>query len=295
MGGRNGFAVPGSLGLGAWDDTQALRQWIRNANGTKPPSAQDRAKAIVQAFAQRAGQGVFVHIQRADVASGLLARIEHPDGIAQEGSPLCGPSALTFNLATRDPVGYVHFVIDLYEKGSARIHRLQITPGKDLRNYDPAGQLQPADWIPLASIRDSENWLFDFQAVGDDFAGITLPKHMVSWFERIGFSEVIDDTNVVFTKNQKCIEEAARLYRNDYWICLFVNAQMLDPDKQDLRSVSPDHWIVLTSDVAVTSGNISLTVFSWGDGRRPIPTQASKPLSVAHFLNNFYGYVAARY
>jgi hypothetical protein len=298
LGGLDGFASPRSLGLGAWDDTQALREWIQSAStGPKAASVQDQARAVVQAFAARVGGGVFIHIARADVANGLLVRVEHPDRISQGDSSLCGPAALIFNLASRDPVAYVRFVIGLYENGTATLNRLRVSPGSDLRGYDVKARLDPADWIPLASLRDSENWFFDYQAVDNAFAGITLPSHLESWFKKIGFSEVINDTNLVLTKDQKNIEEAARLYGEDFWVCLLVNGQMLASNSQAARSLTPDHWIVLTSDVKFSSGNISLTVFTWGarGGHYPIPVKSAKPLPVSDFLANYYGYVAARH
>jgi hypothetical protein len=295
IGGHDGFALPGVLGLGAWDDTQALREWIQAAAvGPKAASVQDQARAVVRAFAARVGGGVFIHIARADVANGLLARVDHPDRISQGDSSLCGPAALVFNLASRDPVAYVRFVIGLYENGTATLNRLRVKPGSDLRGYDLKARLDPADWIPLATLRDSENWFFDYQAVDNEFAGITLPSHLESWFKRIGFSEVINDTNLVLTKDQKNIEEAARLYREDFWVCLLVNGQVLTSDSQGARSLTPNHWIVLTSDVKLAGRNISFTAFTWGRGHYTVPETAAQPLPVPDFLANYYGYVAAR-
>lgn len=250
---------------------------------------------MVNAFAARNGGGKFVHIVRADVARGLLARVDRPDGISQSGTSLCGPAALTVNLATRDPVAYVRLVIDLFEKGTATIGRLKVTPGKDLLEYDPMRRVDPVDWIPLASLRDSDNWFFDYQSADNDFSAMTLPNNLVGWFQKIGFSQIVNETNLVATKDEKSIKDAARLYHDDFWVCLFVNAQVLDPDDQEKRSLTASHWIVLTSDVTIRDGRISMKVFSWGEGHRSIPFDPGKPLSVGYFLRNYYGFVAARY
>ena len=42
----------------------------------------------------------------------------------------------------------------------AKLGRLSIEPGSDARNYDPKGKIPQVDWLTMASIRDSENWLF---------------------------------------------------------------------------------------------------------------------------------------
>jgi hypothetical protein len=260
-----------------------------------PLTEQDKAKDIVRTFAAAGGGGVFIHIARADVASGLLDRVDHPDKIDQGSSSLCGPAALTADLATNDPVAYVKFVISLYEKGVADVQRLHISAGTDLRRYDPAGKVAPADWIPLASIRDSENWFFDYQSADDEFAGITLPNHLEGWFKRVGFTKVVNDTNLVAHKDESNLKEAARLYRDDYWVCLFINANALQAATQASSSLVPDHWVVLESDVAFAAGNVSFNVYTWGDGHRPVPNDPSKPLSLASFLANYYGYVAAKH
>jgi hypothetical protein len=300
LSGRGGFALPGSLGLGDLGSSKAIQQWIAaSANAPKPPSIQDRAKALVREFSARAGGGSFVHIVRGDVANGLLARVDHPELISQRASSLCGPSAVVFSLASRDPVAYVRFVIALYEKGVARLNRLEVSAGKDLREYDPKGRIDPADWIAVASLRDSDNWFFDYQSVDNAFAGITLPSHLQAWFTKIGYSEVINDTNLVLTKDEKNIREAARLRSDNFWVCLFINDQALDPDLQDSRSLIPVHWVVLTSDVTIAADNISFSVFTWGQGSyavpQPPPAGVARPLQVSHFLRNYYGYVAARY
>jgi RHS repeat-associated protein len=70
--------------------------------------------------------------------SSVLERISNPNGISQGyGTNLCGPAALAGQtLVTNDPVGYVNFMISLYEKGSATYDngttKVNITPGNDV-------------------------------------------------------------------------------------------------------------------------------------------------------------------
>jgi hypothetical protein len=291
---RAGSSLAGPLGALTAADMEAMRQWITGSPTTPtPPSAQERAKALVAAFAARTGPGTFTHLIRADVAKGLTARVDQPSLINQAASSLCGPSALLLNLATRDPLAYVKFVIALYERGEAHVGQLQVKPGKDLRSYDPRGKIEAADWIGLASLRDSENWFFDYQSVDDEFPGITLPSHLEGWFKKIGFSKVVNETNLVFGKAESSIREADRLYHDDYWVCLFINANLLSGADQGAGSTTPDHWVVLQSKVDIAAGVISFDVYTWGDGHRHVPS--SPPLSLAAFARNYYGYVAAKY
>jgi hypothetical protein len=281
------FAVPAPLGR--------FLPVVGQPPMVEPPlSPQEQAHAVVDAFAARGAGGLFVHILRADVARGLHDRIDKPTLIDQGASSLCGPSALTLNVATHNPVAYVKFVIALYERGVGDIQRLHIKAGKDLRDYDPAGNVAAADWIPIASIRDSENYFFDYQSSENEFAGITLPRELEDWFRKIGYSRVVNETNLLTDQNEKNIREADRLYKDDYWVCLLINDKLLYPDKQDSGSMVPTHWVVLTSDVKIAGGNISFEVFSWGNGQYQVP-HGKAPLTLDHFFDVYYGYVAAKY
>ena len=285
--GSAAFAVPAPLG-------RFVPEVDQPPTAEPPLSSQEKAHLVFDAFAARGGGGVFTHILRADVARGLHDRIDTPSLINQGSSSLCGPSALTLNVATHNPVAYVKFVIALYEGGVAELQKLHIKAGADLRAYDPAGKVAPADWIPIASIRDSENYFFDYQATENEFAGITLPAEMEAWFKKIGYSRVINETNLLTDQSEKNIRDADRLFKDDYWVCLLINDKLLDPEKQDSGSMVPTHWVVLTSDVKISGGLISFEVFTWGDGHYQVP-HGKAPLTLEHFFDVYYGYVAAKY
>ena len=55
-------------------------------------ATKDDAKNLVNAFEARTRRDLWLHIQRADLAKGLKARIDDPDLINQGQSSLCGPS-----------------------------------------------------------------------------------------------------------------------------------------------------------------------------------------------------------
>jgi hypothetical protein len=46
--------------------------------------------------------------------------------------------------------------------------------------------IDPADWILCASLRDRDNWFFEYQSETDDFAGITMPNSLAN-FSGINF------------------------------------------------------------------------------------------------------------
>lgn len=252
-----------------------------------------RAKLQVATFRAKKPPGVFQQISRQLLSDDLLIKIDHPSKIDQGASSLCGASSILYKIALEEPEKYVKFVTELYDGGKSTLGTLEISPGNDLKVYDPKGQVTPADWVAAASIRDSENWFFDYQSADNEFAGITMPGAMAAWLRKIGFRIVVNETNLLSTKDSKNLWNAALANeKNGYWVFLFVNAQVLYKEDQAKGSVLPNHWIVLLSAI-VNENWVKLQVFSWGE-KRWIPADGTT-LPMATFLKNYYGFVKCKY
>lgn len=253
-----------------------------------------KAKEAVKKFKAGKGKGAFTNISRSDVARSLLTRIDKPGLINQGGASLCGPAALVYNLATRDPLKYVNFVISLFENGRGTIGKLQVKAGNDLRSYTPPkNNMDPADWIALASIRDSENWFFDYQAVQDTAAGITMPGTLKDWYKKAGYKKVVDETNVYFNKDETNLRKASNLHKKGWKISLFINTDMLYKKTQSDASTFPNHWVVLTSPITASAKSVSFKIYTWGNPNRSVPQTGT--LSMRDFLDNYYGFVGCKY
>ncbi len=258
---------------------------------------QKRAAAeTVRDFLMKSGTTYFPKLSREQVGIGMLLRIGNPGMIRQGAASLCGPAAMMFSYATDWPVAYVRFAVDMYEKGKANLGRLLIKPGGDVRDYTPPRSISAIDWLTMASIRDSENWFLDFDDTGriSDMAGITLPSEMEQWFRKAGYQDVREETNLVFNKSEGVIRDLNNLYRKGYRICLFISSNMAEKENQYLKgSIMTRHWIVQRSLIDVSYGNVSLKVFTWGQGESKIP-EGDGNLPEGHFAMNFYGYVAGK-
>lgn len=275
--------------------------------------ASDEAKAaaigLVNDFRAR-GLCVWSAIRRDAVADGLITRINDPKQISSEASQLCGAASVVYNLAQSDPSAYAQLAIDLYEKGEGKVKSLTIKPSADLRKTAVPGGNDPADWIVLASLRDSENLLFTYHGDGrwkvpffggslDDAKAIQLPHTVAAWFKSFGYSDVKNVTNLLFTKDWDDIRDADKLYRGGYKVCLFISANMLYTASQEDASTLPDHWVGMASPVLSSTlhfdptATVSATVYTWG-AVRDVHENPSKKMTVKQFLSNFYGYVAAR-
>jgi hypothetical protein len=245
-------------------------------------------------FAKKPASKAFPKINRMDVVDGLRARVA-PGGaenISQLGSSLCGPAAVMFCVANRDPEMYAQYVMDLYDKGEAQFGTLTVKPGDACRNYDPT-RIDPVDWIALASLRDSDNRYMSYAAVENEVAGITLPEKVVGWLRAAGYTQIYTRTQLFggMVQNDDEITRAGAARRHGCDVCLLVNAKILK--SMDSLSAIPDHWIVLTKAIRLDpkKREIALEIFSWGQIQN-LPDTGSANLD--DFLKNYYGYVSAK-
>jgi hypothetical protein len=286
-----------------------------------PPSEKrDAAKKIVNDFANRTTASVWSGLSRAKVAAGALARIDDPNKIDQEDTNLCGPSCFIRSIALDQPETYARAIADLYEKGSATIGhggtRHLLKPSSDLRHYRlPAtAGIDEADWIILASLRDTDNWFLRYSSVDDGLSAFTMPGTMVKWFVEAGYTDVKEDTNLASRPSLSNAEAASDLLSKGYKVVLLISDNMLKTSTQDDHSRIPNHWVALTSTIAFQQGrealppnprfcaptqykivpkaSLSFHVYSWGKDRA-VPDSGN--LSTSQFLDNYYGYVACKY
>ena len=117
----------------------------------------------MQEFARRIGPGAFDALSRGDIAEGLIERIKDPGLLNQAQANTCGPATFLFSVASDDPVMFARFGTDLFEQGQANIGKLHVEPDAEVVHAPPlAPQITEVDWMLMASLRDSENWFFDF-------------------------------------------------------------------------------------------------------------------------------------
>lgn len=259
-----------------------------------------KARALVDEFAARKRNSAFPHLSRQRVADQLRQRIDRPSLINQGQAGLCPSAAVTYALALSEPDQYVKAVIGLFDDGHARIAKWDIKPCADLKNYNlPANAGIPeADWVIMASIRDSEKWFIDYQAESDN--GGAWGDEVAKWLRKAGFTTVIEEWNTLLFKDVYHLKRADHLYRSGYRVCLLVHADVIADSGQCAIpgwTLQPNHWVVLASGVrfggTVNAPTVNLTVFSWGK-RLPIPQPGCSPVTLADFLHHYYGFVACK-
>lgn len=253
---------------------------------------QTYAADIICSFLKRMGSPKFSKLNRDEVGIDLLMRIANPSLINQRRAGLCGPCAFLYSVATDSPAMYAKFAIDLFEKGIAKIGRVEVEPSDNCRSYDPPPDMSPAEWLTAASLRDSENAFLDFDDVNRDYSAGTAMSEMIIWFQRAGYTHVDFADNRIWSRGAGDIADLNTYYNNGYRVVLRINDKMLYADKQTNTSGHGDHFVTLVSPITATGQSVSLTVFTWGYGKYLIPQ--GNPLSQSDFLGNLYGYIAAK-
>lgn len=228
----------------------------------------------------------YPNIKRSEMVAGLRKRLGSPASIDQANTSLCGAACLMYCLASLKAAAYAQYVVELYHTGKAKLGRLSVEPSSDCKKYkpDPAKGIHPVDWVALASLRDSENDVFDYDEPSDEVGGITMPGDLVDWFKDSGFSKDANFTNFVFTKDEGCIRAAGNRYRHTHSVCLFVNGNLFERPSEG--SWIPNHWVVLASPVTIKNKRVSLSAFTWG-------AISQVDLPVDSFCKNFYGYISS--
>ena len=269
------------------------------------------ATVLVNDFRTRAFTKWGATLDRGKLADGLIVRINDPSKISSANSQLCAAASVVYNLAQADPAAYAKLAIDLFEKGEGTIKMMKITPKPSLLSTRLPDGNDPADWIVLASLRDSDNWVFTYHGDGrwqipffggslDDAKAATLPYMVANWYTSFGYTDVTNETNVFFTKGWDDVAAADKLYRSGYKVSLFINTNMLYTATQGEASTIPNHWVGLLSPILSStthfdpSATVSATIYSWGDDKRDVNQDVTQKMTVKQFLANFYGYVAGK-
>lgn len=262
-----------------------------------------KALELADAFAARTTPGKFTKLNRATVANGLRERIGNPFLIQQSQTGTCVTAAMLYGIARDQPLLYAEAVISLFETGACKIRNWSIRPDAELQDMPcPANQNPPfheTDWIILASVRDSENWWFDFHSERDHFAGSGSVYETEKWMKKAGFTDVqSDDGGILYsTLNDKdrMLRKALELFNNNYHVVLAIHHSIIDAQLKPYPKWSgTDHVVAIAARFEIPENRdskISVPIFTWGT-KMDIPRVGS--LTCRQFLEHFGHYVAGK-
>jgi hypothetical protein len=272
----------------------------------------DLALKHVDDFAARTTAGKFTKLDRAKIAAGLRIRINNPYKINQTSAGVCGPAAILFSIAQSQPLLYATAVTSLFETGTASIRKWKLEPDAELLTMpcpaglkDKAGNVvvpfEHVDWIILASIRDSENWWYDYHSDKDESDGTTMSE-IEAWMAKAQFTDIQVQGFSFFSfggafdslkDREKFLAKCKELVGKNYRVVIGIQASIIDSAFKD--SPKLDHVVVIRSDFEIPTrrdSRISIPIFTWGS-ETTLPRIGG--LTYEQFLKSFFFYVAGKY
>ncbi|PHM46720.1 hypothetical protein [Xenorhabdus miraniensis] len=226
-----------------------------------------------------------------------LSKRTYPD---QNGASLCGPAAFFYCLQMDRPDIYEQAARELWRYGKTKIGELEIKPGDGCRHpkgsfYNQYGErISGLDWLTLASLRDSENTIMNYDEISDQVAGITMWEKLTEWFEKAGYEKVFDNISVFSHSNVNDIINLNQYIKKGYRVVSLISAGMLDSITGDTSM--KNHWVVWEGEVSskgipinsneINNDNmVNLNMFSWGK----IYQQVKGGNNLNYFLKHTFG------
>jgi hypothetical protein len=282
--------------------TESLSSLLGLGVGGKPKKRPNRpadlpgAVAKITQFKGRTGSGAWTKLDRAAVADRLIELVNDPDKLNQGSLGVCGAAAFFNVWIEADPLAFVAYATSLYDTGQGMIGSLEVEAGSDLRGQDYAvlrpklnPDVPPADWMVMSALRDSENFIFDFEGTPqEDFSGGTSGGEIASWLRATQlFSRVSDDTAPILGED---LAQAKTLNPTaNRKVILFIDTNMVDTTRAKGKS---KHFVNLRSKVSqLANGNVDFTYWTWGDP----PTPVAQPLTKSRFESTYMGSITAEF
>ncbi|MUT68751.1 hypothetical protein [Paenibacillus sp. NEAU-GSW1] len=225
----------------------------------------------LQSFEKSTATGVWPNIVKSELIADIKLKIANPFKIDQASTPLCGPASILFELVSRHPAKYVAICRELFETGKFTARTKIVKPSSTLLNSRVRSGVSVADWMLMATLRDTENALFPVEANSNDaVTGLTTPWEMKGWtFEILGFSNVAYESTYVYGEFE-AMRKAKQIRDQGGVAFLMIHAAMLG--NPDPAVGYPNHWVSYLSNLKIDegvwyswdSGHINFDCYSWG-------------------------------
>ncbi len=194
---------------------------------------------------------------QAQFFNSLLDRVNDPHQIDQSGTNTCGPATYWYALAYYRPDLYVSTMIELYEKGNARLGKMNIQPSEEVfGSWKPNNYQQVAlvDWIAFVSLKNTTSRAYNerFMAV----EGITRSGEIKKWLNNTGWS-VQANTADIGLEGLSDLKAASLAFSKQMVVFLFVRSKGINKGSGFKLWKKADHWICLTSTIKVRGANTS--------------------------------------
>jgi hypothetical protein len=232
------------------------------------------AAALVD-FEKSAVPGVWSSLDKNQLLVDIKMRLNDPFQVSQGGQPFCGPASILFEMVRKQPLKYVQMCRSIFETGGFIGRSARIQASRRLRESRGRLRMTQADWMVLATLRESENSIFPVEADSPDIirnlAGMTKSWEMKGWVrEVLGYKKVKYSHTYIFGEFEALNEATAVIAGGGVAFALITAAGLLGSQKPFLPY--PNHWISILGNISIEggdwqdsgSGRIAMDIYSWG-------------------------------
>jgi hypothetical protein len=232
----------------------------------------DRVELEMQAFEASGAPGVWPQIAKADLVADMRATLADPiQQVDQNVSQFCGPTSIVFELIRRMPRRYVRLCRSLYETGGFQSRSHGVTASEGLRAATVGQSMSPADWMLIATMRESENAIFgvDPNASGTTagLQGLTTHWEMEGWTSEILLEQNTAISTTFIWGEMDAIRYAEQVYAAGGVAFMMIHDVLLTSDDDSFVPPWPTHWVVYQGGLFESGGRIDFDVYTWGSVR----------------------------
>ena len=243
---------------------QAADDWREDLNRLE-------ALQAIADFDSSSEPGVWPQISKSALVADLRSKCEDPYRVYQGMTSLCGPAAIVFEFVERDPASYVTTCQTLYETGELVGATQTVSPSTTLLNSKVHKGISVADWLLMATMRETENAIFRIDADSGDVAlGLTTPWEMKGWArELLGFRK-LSYTSTAMWGEFDAMRRAETVRGASGLAFLLVTASMIEGTAEPLVAY-PNHWVSFLGGLKIDdgvwyrwdSGHVDFSCYSW--------------------------------
>ncbi|NJO17476.1 MAG: hypothetical protein HC877_17545 [Thioploca sp.] len=201
---------------------------------------------------------------------------------------LCTAASFFHHVIQKEPDEFELFAKHLLKYGTGYLGKFKVEAGSDLRRADYnglntkyKGEMPPqADWMLISSLRDTENWILDYEGGPDEDKAIrTDGKELSEWYEKTGFYN-----NVIYSEETTEIRTINKTQINH--IALLIRASLFPGYER-----KSGHVITLESSITIdeTNNKVNFDYWTWGF---PIQTLNT---TLTTFQDNYLGVIIATF
>ncbi|NER79937.1 MAG: hypothetical protein F6K42_10205 [Leptolyngbya sp. SIO1D8] len=231
--------------------------------------------AVLNTFQASDTPGVWPHLDKAVIIREMRSRIHNPFNVNQGQQPFCGPASILFELIRKFPLKYVNLCQSLYETGGFEAKNRPIQTSDALQQASQGNlRMGPADWMVLATLRESENLLFPVEPNAPEIirnlAGMTKSWEMKGWVTEILEYPQVHYMHTYVLRDLAALRKAQEVLDQGGVAFGLITAEGLLSKDQPLITV-PNHWIALVGNVQIQKGNfwqhdsghVTFDIFTW--------------------------------